>query len=96
MYTQPQLEIYADDVKCSHGATVGQLDDNALFYMRQRGIAEREARLLLMFAFVNEVIERYVSTHSRTACTCSWRNASAASSTSARGAPCASETPLKH
>lgn len=57
MYTQPQLEIYADDVKCSHGATVGQLDDNALFYMRARGIAEREARLLLMFAFVNEVID---------------------------------------
>ena len=57
MYTQPQLEIYADDVKCSHGATVGQLDENALFYMRQRGITEREARLLLMFAFVNEVID---------------------------------------
>ena len=57
MYTQPQLEIYADDVKCSHGATVGQLDDNALFYMRARGIAEKEARLLLMFAFVNEVID---------------------------------------
>ena len=57
MYTQPQLEIYADDVKCSHGATVGQLDENALFYMRARGIAEKEARLLLMFAFVNEVID---------------------------------------
>ncbi|WP_294632143.1 Fe-S cluster assembly protein SufD [uncultured Bacteroides sp.] len=57
MYTQPQLEIYADDVKCSHGATVGQLDENALFYMRQRGIPEREARLLLMFAFVNEVVD---------------------------------------
>ena len=57
MYTQPQLEIYADDVKCSHGATVGQLDENALFYMRARGISEREARLLLMFAFVNEVID---------------------------------------
>ena len=57
MYTQPQLEIYADDVKCGHGATVGQLDDNALFYMRQRGISEKEARLLLMFAFVNEVID---------------------------------------
>ncbi|MDR0976216.1 MAG: Fe-S cluster assembly protein SufD [Prevotellaceae bacterium] len=57
MYTQPQLEIYADDVKCSHGATVGQLDENALFYMRQRGIPEREARLLLMFAFVGEVID---------------------------------------
>ena len=57
MYTQPQLEIYADDVKCSHGATVGQLDEAALFYMRQRGISLKEARLLLMFAFVNEVID---------------------------------------
>ena len=57
MYTQPQLEIYADDVKCSHGATVGQLDDAALFYMQQRGIPVHEARLLLMFAFVNEVID---------------------------------------
>jgi Fe-S cluster assembly protein SufD len=57
MYTQPQLEIYADDVKCSHGATVGQLDDNALFYMQSRGVAGQEARLLLMFAFVNEVID---------------------------------------
>ena len=53
----PQLEIYADDVKCSHGATVGQLDEKALFYMRQRGISYKEARLLLMFAFVNEVID---------------------------------------
>lgn len=57
MFTQPQLEIYADDVKCSHGATVGQLDENALFYMQQRGISQKEARLLLMFAFVNEVID---------------------------------------
>ncbi len=57
MYTQPQLEIYADDVKCSHGATVGQLDDDALFYMRQRGIPEREARMLLMFAFVDDVLD---------------------------------------
>lgn len=57
MYTQPQLEIYADDVKCSHGATVGQLDERALFYMQQRGISYKEARLLLMFAFVNEVID---------------------------------------
>ncbi|MBQ8224219.1 MAG: Fe-S cluster assembly protein SufD [Bacteroides sp.] len=57
MYTQPQLEIYADDVKCSHGATVGQLDEAALFYMRQRGISLKEARLLLMFAFVNEVVD---------------------------------------
>ena len=57
MYTQPQLEIYADDVKCSHGATVGQLDEKALFYMQQRGVSLKEARLLLMFAFVNEVID---------------------------------------
>ena len=56
MYTQPQLEIYADDVKCSHGATVGQLDENALFYMQQRGISYKEAKLLLMFAFVDDVI----------------------------------------
>lgn len=57
MYTRPQLEIYADDVKCSHGATVGQLDQNALFYLRSRGISESEARLLMMFAFTNDVIE---------------------------------------
>ena len=57
MFTKPQLEIYADDVKCSHGATVGQLDQNALFYLRSRGISEAEARMLLMFAFTNDVIE---------------------------------------
>ena len=57
MYTQPMLEIYADDVKCSHGSTVGQLNDAALFYMRQRGISEAEAKLLLEFAFINEVID---------------------------------------
>ena len=57
MYAQPQLEIYADDVKCSHGSTVGQLDENALFYMRQRGIPADEARHLLMYAFAGEVIE---------------------------------------
>ncbi len=57
MYTQPMLEIYADDVKCSHGSTVGQIDDAALFYMRQRGIPEQEARLLLKSAFITEVIE---------------------------------------
>lgn len=58
MFTQPMLEIYADDVKCSHGSTVGQLNDAAMFYMRQRGISEREARLLLEQAFVNEVIDQ--------------------------------------
>ena len=57
MVARPELEIYADDVKCSHGATVGQLDQNALFYMRTRGIPEAEARLLLMFAFMGDVID---------------------------------------
>ena len=57
MRTKPQLEIYADDVKCSHGATVGQLNDDALFYLRARGIPEAEAKMLLMFAFVDDVIE---------------------------------------
>lgn len=57
MYAQPQLEIYADDVKCSHGSTVGQLDENALFYMQQRGIPKEEARHLLMYAFAGEVFE---------------------------------------
>jgi len=57
MRTKPQLEIYADDVKCSHGATIGQLDETAKFYMQSRGISESEARLLLMFAFTNDVIE---------------------------------------
>ena len=58
MFTQPMLEIYADDVKCSHGSTVGQLNDAALFYMQQRGISLHEAKLLLQFAFVNEVIDQ--------------------------------------
>ena len=58
MYTQPMLEIYADDVKCAHGSTVGQLNDAALFYMRQRGISLKEARTLLQNAFINEVIDK--------------------------------------
>lgn len=58
MYTQPMLEIYADDVKCSHGSTVGQLNDAAMFYMQQRGIDEHEAKLLLEFAFIDEVIDQ--------------------------------------
>ena len=57
MYTQPMLEIYADDVKCSHGSTVGQLNDQALLYMRQRGISLSEAQLLLKSAFITEVID---------------------------------------
>ena len=55
--TKPQLEIFADDVKCSHGCTIGQLDDSAMFYMQQRGIPKKEAKALLMYAFTNEVIE---------------------------------------
>jgi Fe-S cluster assembly protein SufD len=54
---KPQLEIFADDVKCSHGCTIGQLDDKALFYMQSRGIPKKEATALLMYAFSNEVIE---------------------------------------
>ncbi|MCI6048204.1 MAG: Fe-S cluster assembly protein SufD [Prevotella pectinovora] len=57
MFTQPMLEIYADDVKCAHGSTVGQLNDAALFYMQQRGISKKEAKMLLEFAFINEVID---------------------------------------
>jgi Fe-S cluster assembly protein SufD len=56
MFSKPQLEIYADDVKCSHGMTTGQLDETALFYMRSRGIPKEEAVLLLKFAFTNDVI----------------------------------------
>jgi Fe-S cluster assembly protein SufD len=56
MHTKPQLEIYADDVKCSHGATVGQIDENALFYLQTRGIPREEARLMLMYAFADDVI----------------------------------------
>lgn len=55
---KPQLEIFADDVKCSHGCTIGQLDDSALFYMQSRGIPEKEAKALLLYAFGNEVVEK--------------------------------------
>ncbi len=54
--SKPQLEIFADDVKCSHGCTIGQLDHDAMFYMQQRGIPKKEARALLMYAFTNEVL----------------------------------------
>jgi len=55
--TKPQLEIFADDVKCSHGCTIGQLDEDALFYMRSRGIPKKEATALMMYAFANNVLE---------------------------------------
>jgi Fe-S cluster assembly protein SufD len=58
MRSKPQLEIYADDVKCSHGATSGQLDEDALFYMKARGIGDKEARMLMMFAFAQEIISK--------------------------------------
>jgi Fe-S cluster assembly protein SufD len=56
--TRPQLKIWADDVKCTHGATVGQLDDEGLFYMRSRGIGLQEAQRILTLAFAHEVTER--------------------------------------
>ena len=56
--TKPQLEIYADDVKCSHGATVGQLDENMLYYLRSRGISEQHARAILTYGFAHDVVER--------------------------------------
>ncbi len=58
MRTQPQLEIYADDVKASHGATTGQLDESALFYMRQRGIAPETGRKMLLRAFMDDIVDR--------------------------------------
>lgn len=68
VYTKPQLEIFADDVKCSHGCTMGQFDNEALFYLRARGIGEESARILLVHAFAfdvttrfsNEVVRKYV------------------------------------
>jgi Fe-S cluster assembly protein SufD len=54
--TKPELEIYTDDVKCSHGATTGQLDDNAIFYLQTRGVPAKEARQLLIGAFAREVL----------------------------------------
>src|SRR5262249_43544251 len=56
--TKPQLEIYADDVKCTHGATVGQLNEESIFYLRARGIPLEKARRMLIHAFAGEIIER--------------------------------------
>ena len=55
--SKPQLEIFADDVKCSHGCTIGQLDKEALFYLKTRGIPEKEAKALLTYAFANNILE---------------------------------------
>ena len=56
--TKPQLEIFADDVKCTHGAAIGQLDEDALFYLRARGLTHYEARDMLIHAFAGEILER--------------------------------------
>jgi len=56
--TKPELEIYADDVQCAHGATVAQLDLQALHYLKTRGVSEEEAKVLLSFGFINELIEK--------------------------------------
>jgi Fe-S cluster assembly protein SufD len=56
IYTRPQLEIYADDVKCGHGASVGQLDQEAIYYMRQRGVGEAEARRMQMQGFADDIV----------------------------------------
>jgi Fe-S cluster assembly protein SufD len=64
--TKPQLEIYADDVKCTHGATIGQLEENALFYLRSRGIDEKSARRLLLMAFAGECLDRMQEGPART------------------------------
>jgi Fe-S cluster assembly protein SufD len=58
VYSKPELEIYADDVKCKHGATIGQLDQDALFYLRSRGISQADATNLLLRGFADDVIQR--------------------------------------
>jgi Fe-S cluster assembly protein SufD len=59
---KPELEIYADDVKCSHGSTTGQLDEEAVFYLRSRGLSDKAARNLLVSAFVGQVLEKIENT----------------------------------
>ena len=54
MFSKPELEIYADDVRCSHGATTGQLDEEAMFYLRSRGLSKNQARSILLMAFARE------------------------------------------
>ncbi|MGC9328893.1 MAG: SufD family Fe-S cluster assembly protein, partial [Candidatus Hinthialibacter sp.] len=56
--SMPQLEIYADDVKCTHGATTGQLDEDAIFYLQSRGVNKKAARSLLTYAFANEIVHQ--------------------------------------
>ncbi len=68
--TKPQLEIHADDVKCTHGATIGQIDEEALFYLRSRGIDEASARNLLLLAFAGECLARMKEGSASPACRC--------------------------
>jgi Fe-S cluster assembly protein SufD len=78
---KPELEIYADDVKCSHGATVGRLDPEALFFLRARGIPEREARSLLIEGFIGGALEAIETEEIRAAfaaAAAGWLNARAA------------------
>jgi Fe-S cluster assembly protein SufD len=58
IYTKPELEIYADDVRCAHGATVAQLDKKSLFYMQSRGISKAQAQIMLSFGFINELVDK--------------------------------------
>ena len=58
IYSKPELEIYADDVKCSHGSTTGQFDDEAIFYLRARGISLKKSKELMILGFINEVIKK--------------------------------------
>ena len=58
IYSKPELEIYADDVKCSHGSTTGQFDDEALFYLRSRGLSIKKSLQLMTLGFINEVIQK--------------------------------------
>ena len=78
--TKPQLEIFADDVKCTHGAAIGQLDEDAIFYLRARGLNYFEARDMLIHAFAGDILDRVKSSRcvlrSRPSCTRSWRKTS--------------------
>ena len=66
VYSKPELEIYADDVKCSHGCTIGRMDEQGLFYLRSRGVSEAEARRMMAHAFMTDVLERITNEDWRT------------------------------
>ena len=66
--TKPQLEIWADDVKCSHGCTTGQLDEEALFYLRARGIGKESAKSLLLYAFAGEILDKITNSTFKNYC----------------------------